>query len=101
MIATYAARRRIKIDPKRWREPGELVPEAHTWFRVDSYLHTGWLSQVRVEQAELRAAVETFCPTLGAQIYQLTGLDGTALTGAHRSPIQAGLFCPVAAQAHR
>ncbi len=68
MVSTFAAGRRLKLGPTGWREPGELVPEAHTWPRIDSYLHTGYLKTVQVEETELRAAVAAFCPELEHQI---------------------------------
>lgn len=86
-VNTYRARRRVKIAPDRWREPGELVPEAHTWYRVDSMLHTGMLSaDPDVPEAEFRAAVQRYAPELAERIYSLSGVDGTALLGAHNTP---------------
>jgi hypothetical protein len=86
MVSTYRAGRRIRLEPDRWREPGELVPEAHTWFRLDSYLHTGWLVAVDVEETDLRAAVARFCPDLAATVLTNTGLDGARLHGPSQTP---------------
>jgi len=88
MVDTYRARRRVKIGPELWREPGELVPEAHTWYRRESIEHTGMIVAAKdVPEDEFRAAIAQHCPELAAQIYELTGLDGTALTGAQGTPI--------------
>lgn len=57
MAVTYRARRRIKLSPTEWREPGELVPEAHTWFRPESLEHTGFLQAVEVDDDELEQAL--------------------------------------------
>lgn len=81
-VATYRARRRIRLTPDRWREPGELVPEAHLWFRVDSWAHTGWLEEFEADEADLEAAIKQFLKGEDAdRVRSLTGLDGTPVTG--------------------
>lgn len=83
MVATYRARRRIKLSPTSWREPGELVPEAHTWFRVESWAHTGWLEEVDVDEDELEAALgERLDADTAAKVRSQLGLDGTPVTTA-------------------
>lgn len=86
MIKTYRARRRLKMLPDVWREPDELVPEAHTWFRVDSWLHTGYMTEAEVTEDEFLAAIERFCPELLQQLSELVGLDGSVLTGPRQMP---------------
>lgn len=60
MIATYRARYRLKIGTG-YREPGELVPEAHTWLRPMSFVHMGRLLPVEVDEVDFRFAVHTLC----------------------------------------
>lgn len=96
LVTTYRARRRIKLTGTDWREPGELVPEAHQWFRTESWLHTGWLEQVEIDEAAFRAAVSQWCPSDSAAILSLVGLDGTRLTGTRSTPA-AGSAEPAAA----
>lgn len=67
MTQTYQARYRLRIG-ESWREPGELVPEAATWFRVDSLVHHGRLVLIDVDDADLDAAVARYCPDLAEQI---------------------------------
>lgn len=87
-VRTYRARRRLKMTPTHWREPGQLVPEVVTWFRIDDSLHTGRLIQVQVSPEEFEAAIAEFCPQLGDRIRELTGLNGERLRGLHRSPVR-------------
>jgi len=87
MVDTYRARRRVKMAPDTWRDPPALVPEAHTWYRRESIEHTGVIEAAKdVDEAEFRAAVEQYCPELADRIYELTGMDGTPLTGSHKTP---------------
>lgn len=87
MVDTYQARRRLKMAPDVWREPGELVPEAHTYFRLDSWLHTGYLIEVEVSEKDFRAAVKKFCPDLAKEIDLKAGLaPDVRLTGPHKTP---------------
>lgn len=67
MTQTYQARYRLRIG-ESWREPGELVPEAVTWFRVDSLVHHGRLIKVDVADDTLAAAVARYCPDLADEI---------------------------------
>jgi len=87
MVDTYRARRRVKIGADLWRDPPELVPEAHTWYRRDSIEHTGMIEAAKdVDEQEFRDAVERYCPELADTIYSLTGLNGTDLVGPHKTP---------------
>lgn len=95
LVHTYRARRRPEITPGNYREPGELVPEAHTWRLVLSLLHTGMLTEADVPVDEFRTAVDTFCPELAERIYFLTGLeDGVVLQGLQNSPVVQKRPCP-------
>lgn len=67
MTQTYQARYRLLIG-ESWREPGQLVPEAVTWFRVDSLVHHGRLIKVEVTADEFDAAVAQYSPDLAEQI---------------------------------
>ena len=75
-VATFRARRRLDIHPG-FREPGELVPEAHTWFRRESWLHTGYLEEATVGEKEFRAAVHKYVKDKDevASILERAGLD--------------------------
>ena len=86
MVATYRARRRLQMSSDTWREPGELVPEAHTWFRLDSYLHTGHIVEAEVDEAEFRQAVREYCPQLAERVLDLAGLAGAQLEGPRKTP---------------
>lgn len=63
------------------RQPGALVPEAATWFRVDSHVHTGYLDEVWVTEREYVEAVQHYCPDLTHQLAELVGIDERKLTG--------------------
>ena len=41
----YVAKRRLKIGDKT-REIGEVVPEAQSWSRAESWVRTGFLTEV-------------------------------------------------------
>jgi len=87
MVNTYRARRRIKVAPDRWREPGELLPEAHLIFRMESLLHTGQIVEAKdVPDEEFRAAVQRFCPEQAEQIFDRVGLTGASLRGPRSTP---------------
>jgi hypothetical protein len=92
MIQTYRARYRLQMAPGVWREPtgpdglGELVPEAHTWFRVDSWLHQGQITEAEVSEEDFRAAVEKYCPDLAERIYELVGLGDNLVSGVREIP---------------
>lgn len=85
-VPTFRARYRLDIG-ENFREPGELVPEAITWFRRESYEHTGRIIAAQVPMAELQAAVEQYCPELATQIYELSGVtDGVITEGPQSKP---------------
>lgn len=85
-VKSYKARRRLQMAPGVWREPGELVPEAYTWWRLESWVHTGNLEEVEIEEDELRAAIEQFCPEQGEKIRELAGLSEAVLEGPRNAP---------------
>jgi hypothetical protein len=41
----YVARRRLKIGSE-YREPGQKVPEAESWTRVEAWIHAGFIDQI-------------------------------------------------------
>lgn len=43
----FVARRPMKIGAKKFR-PGDEVPEAASWTRVESWIRSGYLDQVEV-----------------------------------------------------
>lgn len=87
MVDTYRARRRLKVTPEHWREPGELLPEAHLIFRLDSLLHTGMITEAKgIEDQEFQEAVQRYCPEQAEQIFDLVGLTGAGLTGPRNTP---------------
>jgi hypothetical protein len=91
---TYAARRRIKVAPDTWREPDQLLPEAVTYFRLDSWLHTGMIKEVQATEAEIRAAIEEHgLADLEDEILAKTGVTAD-LTGPHFTP--RGMKAPAA-----
>lgn len=86
-VETYRARRRLQINSNTWREPGELVPEAHGWPRVESYLHTGWLEEAKVSPDEFAQAVQEHAPEQKDRLFELAGLsEGVVLQGPHKTP---------------
>jgi hypothetical protein len=61
-VETYRVRRgRLRIGDGL-RTPGDLVPEAHTWWRREAYVRQGLLEKVEVDDGELMAAVEQYMP---------------------------------------
>ena len=89
LLDSYRARRRLEITAGNWREPEELVPEAHTWFMLDSWLHTGNIVETKISEQDLRAAIAQYCPELKPRLLELTGLDPDVdLNGAHKSPVR-------------
>lgn len=56
MTQTFLARKPLKIGYEI-RQPGELVPEASTWYRVDSLVHSGFLVRVERSDEEILAAL--------------------------------------------
>lgn len=73
MVKTYQAKRRLRIG-ETFREPGNLVPEAHTWRLIDSLLHSGHLREVEVDESAFRAAVAEACPELEADVLRAAGV---------------------------
>lgn len=64
---TYRCRRPIDIGLSK-RMPGELVPEAETWYLVDHQIHVGNLVEAIVEWDEYTEAVQKFCPELAERL---------------------------------
>jgi hypothetical protein len=85
MVKTYVARRRLKMGADLWREPGELVPEAHTWMRIESYLNSGYVRPTEISEDDFRAAVASYCPEESARILELAGVTAL-LTGPRSTP---------------
>ena len=67
MVRTYEAGRILTIGDS-YRQPGELVPEAVTWFRLMNIVHMGYLKSVEVSIADFNAAVQKYCPELAEEI---------------------------------
>lgn len=85
-VQTYAARYRLFMGDS-WREPGELVPEAHLWFRVESYLHQGRIVEVEVSDDEFRQAVQRYCPQQAERVATFAGVpEDVVLVGPHKTP---------------
>ncbi len=59
MTQTYLVRKPVKVGDET-RQPGELCPEAATWFRVDHLVHSGFLLRVERTDEEIAAAVAGF-----------------------------------------
>lgn len=72
-VHTYRAGKRLNLGD-RYREYGELVPEAHDWFRVMDYCHVGHLREVDVTDEEFLGAVQRFDPAREDHYRQLVGL---------------------------
>ena len=85
-VSTYAARRRLEITPGVFREPDELLPEAHTYRIIDSWVHTGYIQKTEVSEAEFRAAVKKFCPDQASRVLELAGVSDAVLEGPHLTP---------------
>lgn len=62
MTTCFRVRKPIKVDFD-WREPGELVPEAISWFRVEHLVHGGFIVSDEVPEDELKDAL-SYCPEL-------------------------------------
>lgn len=43
----YVARRPLKIGAKKFK-PGDLVPEAASWTRVEAWVRSGYIDEVEV-----------------------------------------------------
>lgn len=80
-VKTYRARRPQTMG-NEIRQPGELVPEACTWFRVDSHVHTGYLTEVDIPESEFIEAVQQYCPEMAEQISGITGVKMGTLSAA-------------------
>jgi hypothetical protein len=76
-FTSYTARYRLDIG-EEMREPGEPVPEAIIWFRMESYLHTGRIVEAPVSEDELRASITKFCPAEEKAILAKHGLKPLA-----------------------
>lgn len=86
MVATFTAGRRLEIGDS-WREPGEPVPEAHTWFRRDDWLHTGYINETDLSAEDFRATVEQYAPDLAEEILFKAGVDDdVVLEGPLKAP---------------
>lgn len=77
IVKTYRAGRILRIGTAD-RQPGELVPEAHTWHLVDSLLHAGHLHEAFVDAEEFAAAAVVHAPELLADIERHSGVPLTA-----------------------
>lgn len=79
MVDTFRIVRRQQIDATRWRENGELLPEAHAYVDPDHLEHTGEIvAAPGVDEAEFRAAVAEYCPSYAEVIFENVGLgEGT------------------------
>ncbi len=80
MIQTYRASRELKMGAG-YRYPGDLVPEAATWFRVESFVHTGYLREVDVTEKAYVDAVQSYCPDMAEELAPLAQISLTKLTG--------------------
>lgn len=82
-VATYVAGRRLKIHPG-YREPGELVVEAHTWFRPDEWLHSGYIKETTVTERVFRHEVNKRLPNDQHQfVYDKVGLNPDVVVGGN------------------
>lgn len=63
VYATYRARKPMDIGLNK-RMPGDLVPEAASWFRPQHLVHSGHLVPEVVEDGVFATAVRKFCPDL-------------------------------------
>lgn len=43
----YVARRQLKIGAKRFK-PGDAVPEAASWTRVEAWVRSGYIEEVEI-----------------------------------------------------
>lgn len=72
-MRSYEARRRLLIGTT-YREPGEPVPEAHTWRLVESLVRAGEMVEVDTTLKDLSAAVQKYCPEQADAIYAQLGV---------------------------
>lgn len=100
-VKTYVARRRMQFRTDHWHNPaakgtpwqeGDIVPEAHVMFRVDSWLHSGHLGQVEVPVAKFRAALNRcdLSPAKRQRILHAAGLGPAKLEGPRNTPVVEG-----------
>ena len=91
VYSTYRARRPLRIGDDT-RQPGQLVPEAQTWFRVDHLVHSGHLTKVVVEDEEFDQAVEKYCPDLIEVLYpkEIDMEDAAAKKAAAAQALRVG-----------
>jgi hypothetical protein len=73
-VRTYEAGRILDIGEGK-RQPGELVPEAHTWFRLQDLLHTGYLISVEVTARTFAQAVNKYCQELKDELKNFVNVD--------------------------
>lgn len=74
MVSTYRAGRILDIGEGK-RQPGELVPEAVTWFRLENLVNLGYLQSTEVSVETFAEAVQKYCPELTDQIGNLVHVD--------------------------
>lgn len=87
-VDTYAVRMRMMMSPGVWREYGELVPEAHLWYRMESWLHAGKLMAVTVPVEEFKAAVAKYCPEKADALIDAAGIpDDVVPMGYMKTPV--------------
>lgn len=88
MVKTFRARYDLNMGTS-YRENGQLVPEAHAWYRMESWLHTGHIIEAEVSEEDFRAAIAQFCPELEDEILELAGVaEGVELKGPHAIPVR-------------
>lgn len=93
VVDTYRVIRRQDMGGGRWRENGELLPEAHLFFAAGHWVHTGSIEEVKVSEADFREAVQEFCPDRAPYVYEAVGLaEGVISEGPHRTPRSAPLL---------
>lgn len=73
-IESFRARKPMRIGLEQ-RQPGQLVPEAHTFNLVESLIHGGFLVRQNVQEDEFRGAVEKFCPEMAIELSSITGVE--------------------------
>lgn len=79
MIESYQARRPLKMGADK-RMPGELVPEAHTWLRVEHHVHCGNMTKVPLDEQQFQEAVQKYSPDLAEMLQIITGVDLSMIT---------------------
>lgn len=76
MITTYRAKRRQKVGPGAWRQPGDLLPELHVARTAYSSLVTGFAAEVQITAEEFVREVRDLDlePELEARVLDSVGL---------------------------